>query len=109
MEQNTALLVMDMQSAILQNLPDATSLTDNVVKAIAYARERKMIVVYVVVGFRAGAPEISSNNKSFAPRKQAMTADAVEAWMKIHPSVTTLQDDIVVIKRRVSAFIGSDL
>ena len=36
MEQNAALLVMDMQTAIISNLSDSKLFTDNVGKAIAH-------------------------------------------------------------------------
>ena len=113
MEQTTktALLIMDMQSAILKNLPDATGFISNVARAIANARKHHLPVIYVMVGFRVGAPEISVRNKSFSANggKAKWTAEFVEQWMKIHPDVAPREDDIIVTKRRISAFTGSDL
>ena len=68
--QNSALLVMDMQAAIVAMLPDAPVVTDKVAKAITTARAKKIPVIYVVVGFRKGSPEISANNKGFAASKE---------------------------------------
>ena len=107
--QNTSLLVMDMQSAILRNLPDTTAFIGNVAKAVAYARDRKIPVIYVIVGFRQGAPEININNKSFSAGKGRFTDVSPEEFMKIHPDVAPLAGEIVVTKRRISAFTGSDL
>jgi nicotinamidase-related amidase len=104
-----ALLVMDMQSAIAGMLPDASSIINNVVKAIATARQKNIPVIYVVVGFRTGFPEISNNNKGFAMAKERMANANMEEWIKIHPSVAPQPGDIIVTKRRVSAFTGSDL
>ncbi|HEX2865648.1 MAG TPA: isochorismatase family cysteine hydrolase [Ignavibacteriales bacterium] len=112
MEQNTenrALLVMDMQSAILGNLPGAKGVIENAGKAIQAAREKEIPVVYVRVGFRKGAPEISTRSKFFASRKNSPAAENPEEWMKIDPSLAPREDDVVVTKRRVSAFTGSDL
>lgn len=109
MQQNTALLVMDMQTAILQMLPDSTALVANVNKAIAAARAKNIPVIYVVVGFRQGMPEVSANNKGFSASKQRMATGNMEQWMQIDPSVAPLENDITVVKRRVSAFTGSDL
>jgi nicotinamidase-related amidase len=113
MEQNTqnaALLVMDMQSAILRNLPDPTALIANVNRAIENAREKGIPVFFVVVGFRPGAPEISMNNKSFSSGgKERFAGVKAAEFMKLHPDVAILPDDIVVTKRRISAFTGSDL
>jgi len=107
---NTALLVMDMQAAILRNLPDPAAFISNIGKAIATARENKIPVIYVIVGFRPGAPEISMSNKGFsAAGRERWTAEFVEEWMKIHPDVAPQAGEIIVTKRRVSAFTGSDL
>jgi nicotinamidase-related amidase len=113
MEQNTpgtALLIMDMQPMILRMHPDATTLIHTVAKAIAHAREKKIPVIYVMVGFRAGAPEISMNNKSFSTGgRERWAAANMDEWMTIHPDLAPLAGAITVIKRRVSAFTGSDL
>jgi nicotinamidase-related amidase len=52
--QNTALLVMDMQASILGMHPAANEFIPQVAKAIANARKMQMPVIYVVVGFRQG-------------------------------------------------------
>jgi nicotinamidase-related amidase len=109
MEQNTALLIMDMQSSILSRLPDTKTLIENSIKAIAHARKKNIPVIYVVVGFRQGAPEISTNNKGFVSSKAIIGQANMEEWIKIHPDVAPQTNDIVVTKRRVSAFTGSDL
>jgi nicotinamidase-related amidase len=108
-KQNTALLVMDMQSEILGRFPDSTALINNVSKAISSAHGKKMPVIYVVVGFRSGAPEISANNKGFSAIKEKMTTTNVEDFMKIHPLVAPKAGEVIVTKRRISAFTGSDL
>jgi len=106
--QDTALLIMDMQAAIVGRLTDSKALIGNVAKGIAYTRNKKIPVIYVVVGFRQGAPEISTNNKGFSANKNIMSAN-MEEWMKIHPDILPLTGEILVTKRRVSAFTGSDL
>jgi nicotinamidase-related amidase len=106
---DTALLVMDMQTAILKNLPGAPELVNNVAKAITAARSNKIPVIYVTVGFRPGTPEINMNNKGFAASKERFASLSPGEFVKIDPAVAPTADDIVVIKRRVSAFAGSDL
>jgi nicotinamidase-related amidase len=109
MSPNTALLVMDMQSSILGMLPDAPAFVANVAKAIASARNKKIPVIYVVVGFRQGTPEISPNNKTFAPNKERFASLSMEDFLKIHPDLAPQAGEVTVVKRRVSAFTGSDL
>jgi len=107
--QNTALLVMDMQEGILGNFPGATPLVANVAKAIAHAREKKIPVIYVVVGFRQGAPEVSIHNKGFAGRMDSFKDMDMSAFMKVHAELAPQAGEVTVTKRRVSAFTGSDL
>jgi nicotinamidase-related amidase len=107
--QNTALLVMDMQLPILKMFPDPTALIDNVGKAISKARAAGIPVIYVTVGFRVGAPEASPNNKSFAGVKERFGNLDPEVFMKIEPAIAPQEGDVHVVKRRVSAFTGSDL
>jgi nicotinamidase-related amidase len=108
-KQNSALLVMDMQSAIISRLPETSVLLSHVKKAIATAREKKIPVIYVVVGFRAGTPEISPNNKGFVANRSLMASANMEEMIKVHPELAPLPGEITVIKRRISAFTGSDL
>jgi nicotinamidase-related amidase len=108
-QNNTALLVMDMQTSILGMLPEIKAFTGKVARAITHARGRNIPVIYVRIGFRTGTPEISMNNKSLSARKESMTKADMEEWMKIDTSVAPLANEIIVTKRRVSAFTGSDL
>jgi nicotinamidase-related amidase len=107
--QNTALLVMDMQSAILASLPDSTSVINNTAKALAMARQNQIPVIYVVVGFRTGSPEISTDNKGFAAAKERFASVSSDDFIKIHPQVIPAEAEVTTIKRRVCAFTGSDL
>ena len=108
-ENNKALLVMDMQVAVLAGLPDTMTLLRNTAAAIAHARATGIQIVFVKVGFRPGAPEIHSNNKIFGGNKDRYAHPNLEELMKIHPDIEPLADDIIIVKKRVSAFSGSDL
>jgi len=108
-KQNTALLVMDMQSGILGMLPNNETVIGNVAKAIAHAREKKIPIIYVVVGFRQGSPEINMNNKGFASNKERFATVDMSEFIKVHPDLSPSAGEVTVIKRRVCAFTGSDL
>jgi nicotinamidase-related amidase len=105
----SALLVMDMQVGILGMSPEGKAIIGSVAKAIANARVNNIPVIYVVVGFRPGAPEVSLNNKSFGEGKEKYGAMDMDAFMKVHPDLAPAANEITVTKRRVSAFTGSDL
>ncbi|MBV8326511.1 isochorismatase family cysteine hydrolase [Chryseobacterium sp.] len=105
----TALLVMDMQSSILSTLPDPAQLISNTGEAIKTARKLQIPVIYVTVGFRQGMPEISAHNKIFSAVKQHMANADMKEWVRIHPDLSPEEQDIVITKKRISAFTGSDL
>jgi nicotinamidase-related amidase len=107
--QNTALLIMDMQNALLNRLANPTEVISNAAKAIAHARRIKIPLIYVVIGFRQGAPEINVNNKSFAVAKDRFINADMNDFMKILPALEPKPGEITVVKRRISAFSGSDL
>jgi nicotinamidase-related amidase len=108
--RKSALLVMDFQTLIVDNYAaGAAALLDRTAKLIAVARTAGMRVIYVVVGFRPGYPEISDRNATFNRLKASGVFAAGAENMRIHPAVAPLAEEIVVTKHRVSAFAGTDL
>jgi nicotinamidase-related amidase len=106
----TALLVMDIQPATMKRLGDGSAAPIAAINtAIAAARAASLPVIYVVVGFRKGYPEIGPANKSFSAIRQAGSIPDLEEPLRVDPGVSPQPGDIVVTKRRVSAFAGSDL
>ncbi|HEV9036060.1 MAG TPA: isochorismatase family cysteine hydrolase [Puia sp.] len=106
----TALLVMDIQTMTMQRLGDGAETPIAAInRAIAAARAAGIPVIYVVVGFRKGFPEIGPSNKSFSVIRQAGAIPGLEDPVIVDPAVKPQPGDIVVTKRRVSAFAGSDL
>jgi nicotinamidase-related amidase len=63
----------------------------------------------VIIGFRAGYPEVSKRNKSFGAISGTGRFTEGDPGSAIHPAVAPDSADIIVTKRRVSAFAGSDL
>jgi nicotinamidase-related amidase len=107
--QNAALLIMDVQGATVKMLQETDLLISAFTKTIQTARNNNIPVIYVVVGFRKGYPEVNPNNKSFSILKSgAMNLDTEEAT-KVHESIAPQSGDILITKKRVSAFAGSDL
>lgn len=107
--ENTALLIMDVQPMMVKMLKDSSAFISTVKKATQVAKAHNIPVIYVVVGFRKGYPEANPTNKSFAMIKSGKynldTPEGHTVYAGIAPQAT----DIVVTKKRVSAFTGSDL
>jgi nicotinamidase-related amidase len=101
----SALLVMDFQVPIVERFAvSQDTLLAATADVISAARRTGVRVIYVVVGFRSGMPEISPRNKSFN-RLKASGGLATD----IHPQLAPMPDDVVITKHRVGAFAGTDL
>jgi nicotinamidase-related amidase len=107
-----ALLLMDVQNGVVERIADPparASLLDTLAATVTAARSAGVPVIYVRVAFRPGMPEASPNNQIFANLARVGNLDEDAASTQIHPAVAPQPGDIIVTKRRVSAFAGSDL
>jgi nicotinamidase-related amidase len=101
---------MDVQRGKVERFGGAPDMIDRLARTIAAARTAGVPIIYVVVRFRPGSPEVSARNKSFAALKTAgTTMDETQAATRVHPAVAPQPGGIMVAKRPVSAFAGSDL
>jgi nicotinamidase-related amidase len=103
--ENSALLVMDVQPAALDRLSDKDAYLARVRAAVETARRKGVPVRFVVVGFRPGMPEVSARNQVFGAYKKQASTMLVDP----RPAITPEEGELVITKRRVSAFTGSDL
>jgi nicotinamidase-related amidase len=109
--QISALLVMDVQRGVVERYVDDGTLLDRLRQAVDAARTMGMPVIFVRVAFRRGHPEVSTRNRGFA----AVTSQAGSSFgeedeaTQIHPALAPRAEDPVVVKKRTSAFAGSDL
>jgi nicotinamidase-related amidase len=108
--QNTALLVMDMQLGIIGNfVQGAPGMIDATRKAIDHAREQKMPVLFITVGFRRGESEVRPNNKGLAAVKERVAKVDMNEFTTVIPELGRREDEPLVKKCGLSAFAGSDL
>jgi nicotinamidase-related amidase len=105
-----SLLLMDLQGSVLARFPDHKSELLSVLSgAAAAARAAGIPVIHVRIAFRDGTPEISRHNRVFAAHAGASTLLEGAGATAIDPALGPEPGDIVVTKKRVSAFSGSDL
>lgn len=108
--KTAALLVMDFQTAVVEMLgAGADVLLARTASLIHVTRKAGMKVIYIVVGFRDGYPEVSPRNQGFGPIRESGRFAAGSAGTEVHADLTPKPGDIVVTKHRVSAFAGTDL
>ncbi len=110
-KSRTALLIMDYQNDILNFLPekDRDPLLDKANTILKEARRAGIQVIYVVVRFRDGYPEINPMNRMFSGLKKAGWVREGTPGAEVHAKVAPQPGDIVVTKRRVGAFSTTDL
>ena len=108
--KTTALLVMDFQTLVVENYAtDKDTLLAQTARLLNAARGRGIMVIYVVVGFRPGFPEVSTRNISFSAIKGTGRFAADDPNAEIHRAVAPNAGETVVTKHRVGAFAGTDL
>ena len=105
-----ALLLMDFQSAIVDMIAKQDpELIGRTAALAAAARGAGVPVIYAVIGFRPGYPDVSPRNKSFSTLKSSGRFAPGSPGVEIHPGLAPQPGDLEVTKRRVSAFAGSGL
>lgn len=100
---------MDFQYGIVERAgsPAVLAAADRAVKA---ARSSDIPVMFVRVAFRPGYPEAGESNLAFGAISQAGDAFTQDhPATQVHAALEPLPDEPVIVKRRVSAFSGSDL
>ena len=103
-----ALLLMDFQADIVDRLGSA-EVVEAAGTALEAARRNGVPVVFVRVAFRAGTPEVSRRNKSFSAVADRGGMGQDDPGTQVVEELAPQDTEVVVMKRRVSAFTGSDL
>lgn len=104
----TALIIGDMQRGITGNYPFARAVVPQLGELLPRARAAGVLVVFVHLAFRP--------NRTDLPRDNALFEGFFEAREIFHEGAAgtavelpVLPEDVVVLKRRASAFAGTDL
>jgi len=106
---STALLLMDFQRSVVSRFGNA-DVVAKAAQALAVARDHDLPVIFVRVAFRPGLTEASPLNKTFNRETREGTG-----FTDDDPSTQIIEDlaprdnEIVMVKRRVGAFSGTDL
>jgi nicotinamidase-related amidase len=109
---HAALLVMDYQVDPLTKFMTTAQSADAIACVpglIATARNAGMMVIHVVVAFRPGHPEVSPRNAVFSRLKANGMMVAGSEGAAIHPAAAAREGEPIVVKHRVSPFVGTDL
>lgn len=107
----TALILLDFQDGILNGhfKDQKADYLSHASTTIKKAREAGIHIIHVKTSFRLGHPDVSKRNRILAPVAANGLFVEGDATVAIAQEVAPVERDIVVNKRRVSAFSGSDL
>jgi nicotinamidase-related amidase len=102
----SALIVGDLQRGIVENFPFAKAVVPAIAELLPRARAAGVLVVFVRLAFRANGADVPG--EPFATYYRA-GAHFHEGSRGTEPAFEVTSDDVVVLKRRTSAFAGTDL
>ncbi len=100
---------MDLQNGIVERLGADDAYLARVVAAQERAEQAGLLVVLVRVAFAPGHPEVSDRNKRFSAAKASGAMTLGDPATEPHPLLVRGNGEVLVTKKRVSAFAGSDL
>lgn len=99
---------MDYQAGIVSRMPLSPNHLQRLAQTIDAARPH-VNVIYVIVAFRPGHPEVSASNATFSVAAQKNLYVSGSPETQIDPAIVPKEGDILIEKKRVSAFTGSGL
>ncbi|MFC1989874.1 cysteine hydrolase [Chloroflexota bacterium] len=107
----TAILIMDYQNDIVGTYPDdiRNELLTRASRVLAIARQKGISVIYVVVRFREGYPEVSPSDIARKGIRESGRLREGTSGAEIHSAVAPLTGEVVVTKRRTGPFSTTDL
>ena len=108
--QHTALLIMDFQNEIVAAVAEAhPALLEKTAAVLGAARAAGLRVIFIVVSFREGYPEVSARNRGFAAIRATGRLLAGSRDTDVHPQVAPGGGEITLSKTRVGAFSTTPL
>ncbi|NUR30836.1 MAG: cysteine hydrolase [Catenulispora sp.] len=106
----TALIVGDLQAGIVDNYAFAAGVVPAVQQALSAARDSGIPVVFIRFGLLPSGLDLGEGNTVVRGLHAAgdLFHDSSPETL-VHPSIAPLPGETVVLKRRASAFSGTDL
>ena len=104
------LIVGDVQTGIIETFPWSSRVLDPLVRVIENARGCDVPIIFVRAALRANSAEVPSANPiaSWMAGQGELFLES-SPQTHIHLTIRPRENETVVVKRRVSAFSGTDL
>jgi len=106
---STALLVIDVQQGLVEKSGFGLDYVRRVRGAIDAARGVNVLPIFLRMAFRSGGPEVAPSNRMLYGFAQSGFVMESAQSAQIHSLVAPQPSDLIVDRRRASAFQGSEL
>lgn len=105
----TTLLILDIEKGVLDMTGDNGEYLERLSLTLNAARMNNINVIHVITAFRPGYPESHPSNVSVTGVAAAGLFEEGDPSTDIDPAVAPTDNEVVITKRRVSAFFGTEL
>ncbi|KAI2698062.1 hypothetical protein CBS147332_8617 [Penicillium roqueforti] len=105
----TVLLILDVQNGIIDRLDNTKPYLERLASTVAFARKANVKIIYVVTAFRPGYPEKNVNNISISSVAARCEYIEGQSSVQVHPTISPVAGEVILTKRRISAFFATEL
>lgn len=105
----TTLLILDIENGITDIMGIKATYLRRLASTLAGARKNNIKVIHVVIAFRPGYPENHKQSPTISAVAKVGRFLEGSSDVEIHAAVKPASDEVVITKRRVSAFTGTEL
>ncbi|EKV11478.1 Isochorismatase family protein [Penicillium digitatum] len=105
----TILLILDVQNGVIDRLNNTEPYLERLASTISSARKANVKIIHVVTAFRHGYPENHPNNSSVPAVVARGEYLEGHSSVQVHPTIAPASGEVVLTKRRVSAFFATEL
>lgn len=105
----TTLIILDAQQGIIESFGNTDGYVERLSSTLAAARNNNIRVIHVITAFRPGYPESHPHNSSIVRVAASGRFQEGDASTEHHPAIAPINNEVVITKRRVSAFFGTEL
>ncbi|KAJ9485688.1 hypothetical protein VN97_g7651 [Penicillium thymicola] len=105
----TVLLILDVQNGVIDRLENTEPYLKRLGSTVTAARKADVKIIHVVTAFRPGYPENNANNSSVPSVVARGEYLEGHSSVQVHPTIAPASGEVVLNKRRVSAFFATEL
>ncbi|KAJ5503682.1 hypothetical protein N7463_006556 [Penicillium fimorum] len=105
----TVLLILDVQNGVIDRLDNTGPYLERLSSTVNSARKANVKIVHVITGFRSGYPENHPNNSSVPGVVARGGYIEGQLSVQVHPAIKPVSGEVVLTKRRISAFFATEL